>query len=219
MTSLRARCSLVITVLFMGACDGEIRLDDDASIDSASADGAFESTGDGRSDVGGSCKADPDCKLATLHCYLPAAVCVPCLTDAHCTSDGEHRCDTAAHRCVECGVASDCSGDETCEPITRRCVHRCGDGGGCSSDEKCDSARGICVECTDDSQCTKDAKFCEKPSGRCVQCVTDASCSASGDRPRCDATRAVCVHCLTGADCGGDKPLCDPASGECVGKS
>lgn len=200
------------------ACDGEVRLDADPV---TAADGGGRADGGPEANASDSrwsaCSTGPDCPLSSLHCEPVAGACVPCLVDAHCARKERRRCDTASHRCVQCGLSTDCEDAEGCEPITHRCVRLCGDGGACPSDAPtCDLRRGLCIGCTVDGACRSgDKPFCENASGMCVECLSDENCSSSS-RPRCDHGTAKCVQCLAASDCPGDKPVCDPDPGECV---
>jgi len=217
------RVALLLVITPLMACDGDIQLFEQGLPDSTPADTATDSVivdapederPDAKPDVPSGCKTDPECKLSTLHCYAPTGTCVACTEDKHCTEDRLRRCDTAAHRCVECGVPSDCGdSDETCEPTTHKCVHKCGF---CFFPSSCDTARGICVSCTKDAECfDDDRRTCEIASGRCVRCISDAQCTGSDDA-HCDPVINRCVKCVSATDCPTDKPFCDPIKRECV---
>ena len=143
--------------------------------------------------------------------------CVACVVDAHCTGSDRPRCDAALHRCVECGLPSDCDARETCQPDTRRCVTACVDASACPSGAPiCDAQRGFCLECRVDTDCREgDRPSCDARAGRCVACRTDADCK-KGEEPLCNE-EGSCVECRTSLDCPADKPLCDPARWECKG--
>ena len=142
------------TIVFLSAlvgssaCNAEFRFADHGDSAGISGDDADA----GGSDAGGRCKSDPDCRLPNLHCF--EGVCVPCLQDSHCVAPLS-RCDLAAHRCVECGLGTDCLPTESCEPLSRTCVRRCGTGNPCPVDfGRCDVARGFCISCTKSGECS-----------------------------------------------------------------
>ena len=202
----------------VSACDGEIRLPANAA-DGSTSGSAFDAAPSPTFDAGDegakiACKNDSACVLETLHCDLGSQTCVPCLSDAHCVDPTLKRCDTASHRCVECGIATDCASDRRCEPTTHKCVPQCVDGGTCPNDSPtCDVVRGLCVECTVSASCSSEKPICENGSGRCVECISDTNCQSP--KPRCDRARGKCVECMSSAHCLSDRPLCDPQEGEC----
>jgi hypothetical protein len=156
------------------------------------------------------CAQDADCPLSSLHCL--AGACVACYEDQHCTQAGFPRCDLAVHRCVACGVASDCAANQTCK--SERCVTLCA--GGCpASAPRCDDS--VCGDCdTDDGvKCTSvTASHCYEHS--CVACLADGDCG--GATPRCDVVTNACVQCQTDGDCTAGAPFCDLDRGTCVSK-
>ncbi len=219
-----------VVVASVSACQGQLRLEDDAG----SGFLAPAEAGDGIADTGGAgpdafvapdaarmplaCTNDGDCGLSALHCDVVSGTCVACVTDNECKGDPKHRCDAALHRCVECGVDGDCGMGRVCVPGTRRCATTCQQLSDCVFlGDFCDTTRNICVRCTDDQICNADpdTPHCS-PVGECVQCVGDATCPAA--KPRCDRTTGSCVQCLGAADCATSAPLCNPMSSSCVGK-
>jgi hypothetical protein len=168
------------------SCHGEIRFDELAT-----------------------CAQDLDCILPSLHCN--AGQCVACVIDAHCTAPGFSRCDSALHRCVECGVASDCPNGGVCR--AGHCATPCAAAAACpASAPICDDA--ACGQCDDGVGCTG------SPAGPicfahlCGECKDDTACSAP--MPRCDPVTHDCVQCRQNADCASPRPLCDVTIGTCV---
>ena len=192
-TTLLTRLADALTVVFLSiglcslSCHSEIRFDDLV------------------------CAQDADCPLSSLHCL--AGACVACYEDQHCTRVGFPRCDVALHRCVPCGVASDCAANQTCR--SERCVTLCT--GGCpASAPRCDDS--VCGQCdTDDGVlCTSaNATHCYQHS--CVACLADDDCG--GATPRCDMVTKSCVQCQANADCSSSTPFCDLGAGLCVSRS
>ncbi|MDB4983097.1 MAG: hypothetical protein JWM82_3849 [Myxococcales bacterium] len=153
------------------------------------------------------CAQDPDCILPSLHC--DSGTCVACTSDAHCTTAALPRCDLALHRCVECGLTSDCAGGGICK--TGHCASPCS--AGCpASAPRCDD--GACVQCDDGKGCSASSvgPFCV--SHMCAVCGADKDCG--GATPRCDAVAHRCVQCQLNNDCTSKAPLCDLATGNCV---
>lgn len=226
----RAWLSAVLTGSFVaclasqGACQGQLRLEDDAG---APFVGSSGDGGEGLLEASAeaadaspkpACTKDGECGLGTLHCDVVSGTCVACVSDDQCAGSAQRRCDAALHRCVECGVDGDCGTGKVCVPGTRRCATTCTQLGDCVFlGDFCDTSRSICVRCTDDSICKADpdTPICS-PVGDCVSCTTDATCPAA--RPRCDRTTGKCVQCLGGSDCGASAPLCDPTTSSCVSR-
>lgn len=174
-----------LAALLVGACRVDLRFDDSG------------------------CGVDADCRLSSLHCL--ANVCVACVSDAHCTTPGLLRCDTANHRCVECGLAGDCSAGKICK--SNRCVVPCTSTATCSTTAPiCDD--GSCLECDDGVGCKASPVGPTCLGHFCVQCATDAQCS--GAAPRCDVVTHKCVACAANVDCPAATPLCDVGVGRCV---
>jgi hypothetical protein len=175
-----------LAALIFVACHGEIRFDDLMT-----------------------CAQDGDCKVASLHCN--AGQCVVCASDAHCTTPGLPRCDTNVHRCIACGLPSDCAAGQVCH--SGRCVPGCTSASACpASAPRCDD--GFCAQCDDGTGCASSsaAKICL--GWYCVQCKVDADCS--GATPRCNAGNHTCAQCQVNSDCPTATPLCDPVAGSCV---
>jgi hypothetical protein len=198
-----------------GACGGEIHL---ASGASDASTGPSATDRDGGESAG--CSSDVECGGTGGHCDTVARICVSCTADEHCGKEPARRCDVALHRCVECGVPSECRPDQTCEMTTRRCVPSCEGNRACPEDAPtCDTARGICVPCITAGSCQDpERSVCDVSGGRCVECLNDAQCERSGKR-RCDRISGRCVQCLSAIDCkadGGLEPLCDLDELECV---
>jgi hypothetical protein len=163
--------------------------------------------GDIRFDELSTCTTDPDCILPSMHCN--GGQCVACTTDAHCTAPGFPRCDLALHRCVECGVATDCGSTGVCR--AGRCATPCT--AGCpASSPICDDA--VCSQCDDGRGCAGSAAGPICFEHVCGACSTDANCG--GATPRCDPVTRDCVQCGTNADCTSARPLCDVAVGTCA---
>jgi hypothetical protein len=182
----RRRCASVAVVAaaaFLGSCHSQLRFDD------------------------ATCVADGDCGIAGLHCL--GGACVACASDVHCTTAGLPRCDLALHRCVECGVSSDCPNNQSCRG--GRCITACGIGIACpATAPRCDD--GFCGQCDDGVGCPGPASHCV--GHLCVGCLRDADCG--GATPRCDAVRRACVQCQANADCPTATPICDPTAGLCL---
>lgn len=188
MNASRSLRGAVVAAVALVACHGSIRFDDSLV-----------------------CAADGDCLLSTLHCDNTTGACVACTSDAHCTTPGLSRCDTAKNRCVECGLASDCPTGTVCH------VGRCAPS--CSSTVPCPPAAPVC----DDQWCSQcdDGKGCQTSTvgpfcvaHSCSACATDANCTAP--TPRCDTFGHGCVQCLANADCPAATPLCNLAAGHCA---
>lgn len=167
------------------------------------------------------CDEDHECGLPNLYCDVAGGACVPCMTDGHCVllGTGLGRCDTALHRCVECGVDSDCRTGRECQGS--RCVTPCqnSDDSLCPAGvPHCEGSVGFCVLCESDNKACASASapgpICDESVGRCVSCLSDANCG--GTNPRCDTVTGRCVECLRSEDCGVSTPLCDPATTRCV---
>ncbi len=218
----------LLTALTAPACQGQLRLEDDAG----SALGALDADANSNADVQEAatdaladaadaakvpaCTKDTECGLAALHCDVVSGTCVACVSDDQCKAGDKHRCDAALHRCVECGVDGDCGANKVCVPGTRRCATTCTQLSDCVFlGDFCDTTKHICARCTDDSICNADpdTPICS-PVDDCVQCVTDATCPAA--KPRCDRTSGTCVQCLASADCASSAPLCNPTTSACV---
>ena len=122
--------------MLLAACDASFHFD---------AAGADASSPDAQSSA---CTDDTSCS-AGLHCDLPSATCEACVSDEHCAGvSGRPRCDTALHRCVECGTNQDCGNLSVCENTTHLCVR----------------------SCTEDSACTAPAGHCDTVKKRCFEC-------------------------------------------------
>ncbi|HVR64349.1 MAG TPA: hypothetical protein VMU50_20755 [Polyangia bacterium] len=175
---------LVAALASVAACHGQLRFDD------------------------ASCATDADCGIASLHCL--AGACVACAADLHCTTPGLPRCDLALHRCVECGVSSDCPGNQTCR--ASHCATTCASVAVCpATAPRCDD--GFCVQCDDGVGCP--ASAASRCLGhRCVGCTADTDCG--GVTPRCDVVTRACVQCQGNTDCSSATPLCDPTAGRCL---
>jgi hypothetical protein len=155
----------------------------------------------------GTCSADPDCILPSLHCY--SGTCVACTMDAHCTAPGYPRCDAALHRCVQCGVSADCGATDICQAGS--CMTPCT--AGCpASAPICDDA--VCAQCDDGRGCTGSPAGPVCIGHLCGVCKDDTGCG--GATPRCDPVTHGCVECRTNADCPAAKPLCDVSVGRCA---
>lgn len=204
----RRALAFTAAAVVIGACGGDLHLS------SAPVPGA-DAGADGATTTRPACSDDGAC--GALHCDPTSRACVACVVDAHCTGSDRPRCDAALHRCVECGLPSDCDARETCQPDTRRCVTACVDASACPSGAPiCDAQRGFCLECRVDTDCREgDRPSCDARAGRCVACRTDADCK-KGEEPLCNE-EGSCVECRTSLDCPADKPLCDPARWECKG--
>ena len=215
----------VLTALTAPACQGQLRLDDDAGspldgdatttadVQEASADALVDAADAAKVPA---CTKDSECGLAALHCDVVSGTCVACLTDDQCKAGDKHRCDAALHRCVECGVDGDCGANRVCVPGTRRCATTCTQLSDCVFlGDFCDTTKHICARCTDDSICNADpdTPICS-PVDDCVQCVTDATCSPA--KPRCDRASGTCVQCLASSDCAVSAPLCNPTTSACT---
>jgi len=220
-------CGVVglVSALCASACQGQLRLEDDAGAPFSVSGGGLDGGGtltEASADAADAaakppgCTKDGECGLAALHCDVVSGTCVACVTDDQCAAGDRHRCDAALHRCVECGVDGDCGAGRVCVPGTRRCATTCQQLSECVFlGDFCDMAKHICARCTDDSICKADpdTPICS-PVGDCVQCVTDATCPAG--KPRCDRTTGNCVQCLGASDCGASAPLCNPTTSACV---
>lgn len=200
---------LVLTALLLAGCNDSFHFD--VSSDDASPPDA------GTSDVvlPSPCTDDTACPLAGLHCDVSSGTCVACASDDHCVGvSGRPRCDTALHRCVECGDNQDCGNLSFCESSVHLCVRVCSEESGCVAPSKhCDESNQRCFECTSNSECKDAARpRCELLTGRCVTCTNNTHCS--GATPRCDVATFTCVECVNGADCASG--VCDPSTLTCV---
>lgn len=224
--------TLIAMIAILSGCDGELRFDDglvDSSPRDAVADVRVEESdavpseteigADVSSDAPtpGRCVTDVDCKATSSHCDVVLHLCVPCVSDAQCTTSPAKICDATTHQCVECRTESDC-GDPTkvvCDGASHSCVRVCDAAGKCPADAPICDARSYCVGCANDTQCIGVAgrAVCQPSSGRCVQCIADGGCPVG--RPRCSAA-FQCVQCVTSADCPAVRPSCDFAKGDCV---
>jgi Cys-rich repeat protein len=212
-----------LVVACVGACQGELRLDDapagmsiEAGTDAEPGpmqDAPAESHDDDRPT---GCTSDADCGLSTLHCDTASGSCVACISDTDCAGGADKRCDAALHECVECGVDGDCPTGQVCVIATARCATSCSSITDCiTSGYVCDLTRDICVRCFVDEMCalTPATPKCA-PDGTCVGCTSDSNCSDA--TPRCNQVNGSCVECVTSADCPGGQPLCDPTSLTCT---
>ncbi len=211
MTLRRPSTRVAIALLVAGglaACNGEFHFDEPGDAALPEPDAGDAQTGRPR------CSTDADCGLSSLHCDTASGDCVACVTDTNCTDPGFPRCDFAIHRCVECGISTDCPVGEYCENQTRRCVPRCQDPDECPlSRPFCDKVNVRCYECLTDTDCLPLLlPRCDTAGFICVQCMTDADC---GSGHRCDTPDGVCVDCLSSDDCPYPE-ACDPAKGRCV---
>lgn len=155
----------------------------------------------------GTCVADPDCLLSSLHCS--DGRCVACLSDAHCANPSRPRCDLALLRCVECGLSADCPLGGACRK--GHCALACG--AGCPpSSPTCED--GACVQCDDGAGCAGAVGGGVCIDNLCSGCARDADCAKPTGR--CDPVRHQCVECQQHLDCPSSRPLCDPDSVACV---
>ncbi|MEM7605027.1 MAG: FG-GAP-like repeat-containing protein, partial [Myxococcota bacterium] len=227
------------------ACDDGNTVDGDACSNACLLGIGIGCTGDDRCDSN-LCDADGTCQICddTLvgmgidqGCSAGAAACVKTAgvsTCALCDDDtlamdqgcmgATPVCSTsgAALVCVECGVDSDCGGDEVCS-AEGVCIG-CDSDDDCEGGEVCDTAATTCVICLDspgtpDSGCTDAAlPFCARTSGAgtagtsCVECLVDGDCPGA---ETCGATNICEGGCMTDADCPGSD-VCDAASMTCV---
>jgi len=160
------------------------------------------------------CADDTTCP-APSHCDLPSSTCVACVSDDHCIGvSGRPQCDTALHRCVECGNNTDCGSNAVCESSTHLCVHVCTEDFQCSAPSShCNEILKRCYECTQNAECVSPSRpRCELLTGRCVQCTNSIHCS--GATRRCDVATFTCVECVEGTDCASG--VCNPATRTCI---
>jgi hypothetical protein len=157
------------------------------------------------------CATDPDCLLPSLHCNPTDGQCVACVNDTHCTAPGFPRCDTAIHRCVECGLTSDCALGAVCR--SGRCAIPCTTSTVCpAAANRCDD--GYCVQCDDGVGCAGSPAGPICAGHTCVECKDDTTCG--GAKPRCDPVTQDCVECQKNADCPAARPLCNVSIGACA---
>ena len=204
---LRRSRSLVIAALLSG-CDGSFRFDPQ--------EGADAST-DVQADVAPppACTDDTSCLVEGAHCDVPSGACVACVADEHCVGVlGRPRCDTALHRCVECGNNQDCGNFAVCESSTHLCVRTCTEDFQCvAPSSHCSELKKRCFECTGNGECSTSGRpRCELLTGRCVQCTNNTHCS--GTTRRCDVATFTCVECVDGNDCASG--ACNPTTRTCV---
>jgi Cys-rich repeat protein len=159
--------------------------------------------------LSGFCSSQIDCARFGLHCFIPfgatVGLCVPCIADDQCSSAVFPHCDlandTAANRCVECNVDTDCAPGEVCigEP-SHNCIPSCANNPRCPPRAGiCDPIRKVCLGCTSSSQCGT-GQVCDPLTGRCGECISNANCLMP-DLRRCDLTLDRCVQCLGTPDC------------------
>ena len=216
MKSLGLPTIVATAALLLGGCDDSFHFDvldggspgsDASTIDdqSVAADVAQPPT---------ACTDDTTCP-APSHCDLPSGTCVACVSDDQCAGvSGHPRCDTALHRCVECGNNQDCGSSSVCESSTHMCVRVCTDENQCVAPSvHCNEILQRCYECTSNSECLSPSRpRCELLTGRCFQCTSNAHCS--GATHRCDVATFTCVECIAGSDCASG--LCNPATRTCI---
>ena len=205
--TLRLGCAVTAAVA-LAACNGDYRFD----LQSVAASDAGGDTA-----LTNACATDIDCRLPNLHCDVISGACFECTLDDHCKTPGKPDCDTALHRCVECGASQSCARGQFCDPSTRVCLTSCHEGDQCAAPAiGCDGSRGACVTCTRDDHCVHavSGHTCNRASGRCVQCDEDFECAAP--TPLCERTSGACVACLAGSDCPSVAPLCNPSGWACV---
>jgi hypothetical protein len=168
------------------------------------------------------CDRDDECPVASLYCDIGSGTCVTCTADEHCAllGLGYSHCDQMLHRCVECGVDSDCRTGEACH--ARRCVRLCqgeGNDSMCTAlAPHCEGDLGFCISCEEDNNAcalaSSTGSICDRREGRCVSCMSDGNCG--GTNPRCDNITGRCVECLGAGDCGYGRPICDPTTQGCI---
>jgi hypothetical protein len=122
------------------------------------------------------CATEPD-TIRLLEMSDAGAAPSGCQSDADCSAD-KPRCETSAHRCVECLLATECAQGMSCSSTSHTCESSC------ASNADCDGL---------------DQKVCNS-NGACVQCASDEDCAGT-QKPRCDTQGGVCVQCLTQTDC------------------
>ena len=199
-------------VAVIAGCNTDLRFDapDAALLSDSSASPDVEAGRDA-----GTCHADSDCSLSTLHCDTASGACVACLVNAECSADGGlNRCDTTVNACVACVSDTDCASSDQCLTSIHICIPRCSASNKCAaSTARCDVPKGYCIECASDGECTRTGRAaCEPTSGQCVGCLTDAQCASP--TARCDTAIHTCVTCLSGVDCASN--VCDPILHACV---
>lgn len=206
----------LLAALALPACDGDLRFDPNPTSDASIADatsGNDASTPETTTDTSpGGCTADSECPFSTLHCDPTSRTCVACWNDSHCGSGDLRRCDVALHRCVECGVSSDCEYNEVCDPATKRCRSKCTDASTCPSTMPvCDTTLSYCT-CTTSETCESSSRRrCSPTTRTCVECLTDIDCLLD-DEKHC--FEGYCVHCTTDAQCSPKR--CEPVTHQCV---
>ena len=171
------------------------------------------------------CQAEgcPDTQV----CNMQTGICVDCLTNAECGSNG--MCDTISNKCFCADGYHLC--DNTC--VSNDSVDSCGsscapcptdpngtatcDGTSCGID--CDGellfddVTQTCVGCVDNSDCgAPSASTCD--AGACVACAANDDCAHIGGAPLCDA--GVCVECSPADESACGDNSCDPATGTCT---
>ncbi len=169
----------------------------------------------GQSCIGGLCQecgAGVDCPAGTgTHCA--GGQCVQCSDPSECTNPAEPFCDQDG-LCVAClddaYCASQGSARPYCDPATSTCV-ACVDSANCLTDPAryCDPATSTCVACDADHPCSAPTPVCLS-GAKCVECAGPSDCGGMPCLPG-----NVCGDCNRNCDCGDiDRYYCN--QGKCT---
>ncbi len=127
-------------------------------------------------------------------------------------------CMHLGYGCLPCDTDADCSSDRFCG--AGRCLLRYPNGTPCAAPQQC--AGGACVEtcssCSDQADCPP-ATFCSATAHGCVAkanagapCVEDAACASGA------CIGGFCAACSAASDCPSGQ-FCDPVAHLCVPKT
>lgn len=153
-----------------------------------------------------SCTSNADCSSGKV-CDRASGSCVAaptvCTSNSDCANaaGGKTTCDLTSGACVECNVASDCTGSAQCTNHSCVAVPTCKNSLDCPTGQVCDTTTSHCVACVQSGDC-KTGEVCAANVCRAT-CTSDKTCTPLGQL--CDTTSGHCADCLSDSDCSADQ--------------